>query len=100
MSLEHSPARARAGGNVSRTKTKADSALERAQRNDEALERARRNPLALTVSEFCASHRISRSQLYKLWRQSRGPRCMEVGKRRLISVEAAAAWRREREENV
>jgi hypothetical protein len=50
---------------------------------------------AFTVSEFCARHRISVQLFYKNRKQM--PRTFKVGTRVLISKEAAAAWRRERE---
>jgi predicted DNA-binding transcriptional regulator AlpA len=50
-----------------------------------------------TVAEFCQSHRISRAALYVMWRDGTGPRRMKVGVKNLISIEAAAEWRRERE---
>jgi hypothetical protein len=50
-----------------------------------------------TVAEFCSTHRMSRSALYKLWQMGIGPRYMRTGGKVLISVEAAADWRRERE---
>jgi predicted DNA-binding transcriptional regulator AlpA len=57
-------------------------------------ERPAPSRLALTVDEFCSAHGISRTHLYDLWREGRGPRFMRAGdKRRLISVEAAADWR-------
>ena len=37
-------------------------------------------PAAYDTLEFCAAHRISRSQLYKLWRAGVGPRFMRLGK--------------------
>ena len=52
---------------------------------------------AYTVREFCEAHRISRSALYGLWREGIGPRFISIGIKKLISVEAAEAWRRERE---
>ncbi len=52
---------------------------------------------ASTINEFCRAHRISRAFFYKLRKQGKGPRVMEVEGRRLISDEAAAAWRHERE---
>ena len=52
---------------------------------------------AYDVAGFCRAHKVSRSLLYELWRQGRGPRVMRVGSRRLISREAAADWRREME---
>jgi predicted DNA-binding transcriptional regulator AlpA len=52
---------------------------------------------ALSVVEFCEIHGVSRSLLYKLWAAGQGPKFFKAGARRLISKEAAAAWRRERE---
>jgi hypothetical protein len=52
---------------------------------------------AYTIPEFCAEHRISRPLYYKLRKAGLGPRIMRVGEKPLISVEAAADWRRERE---
>jgi hypothetical protein len=56
---------------------------------------------AYTVPEFCIAHRVGRSALYKLWQEGKGPRRFQIGQGRssrvLISVEAAADWRRERE---
>ena len=51
---------------------------------------------AFTVNEFCACHRISVQLFYKNRKQM--PRTFNVGTRVLISKEAAAAWRREREQ--
>lgn len=52
---------------------------------------------AYTVDEFCRSHRISRVKFYELLRDGRGPRTMRIGRRQLISREAAAEWRRQME---
>lgn len=52
---------------------------------------------AYTVDEFCAAYRICRASFYNLQKSNLGPRIMRVGGRVLISKEAAAAWRRERE---
>jgi hypothetical protein len=53
--------------------------------------------LALTISQFCEAFNISEAFYYKLKKQRQGPREMKVGARTLISLEAADAWRRERE---
>ena len=53
--------------------------------------------LALSILEFCAAFGISDDFYYKLKRQGQGPREMKVGKRTLISLAAADAWRIERE---
>ena len=47
-----------------------------------------------TVPEFCQAERISRSKLYMLWAEGKGPRFFNVGTRRLISHEARTEWRR------
>ena len=52
---------------------------------------------SLTLAEFCAAEKISRSMLYKLCEQGKGPRMFAVGTKRLISHEARQEWRRARE---
>lgn len=57
---------------------------------------------AYTVQEFCAAHGgFSRPFFYSLLKQGKGPRLMKVGRRTLITAEAAAEWRQrmERETN-
>jgi predicted DNA-binding transcriptional regulator AlpA len=49
---------------------------------------------AMTVDEFCQSHRISRGTFYNLLKSDQGPAVMKVGSRTLVSEEAAAEWRR------
>ena len=51
---------------------------------------------AYSVDEFCTRHRISVQLFYK--NRQHMPRTFNVGTRVLISKEAAAAWRREREQ--
>ena len=58
---------------------------------------AQLSPHALTVGEFCQSHKISRALFYLLRAEGRGPRTMKVGRRTLIAVESAEAWRRQME---
>jgi hypothetical protein len=53
--------------------------------------------MAFTITQFCAVHQISESMYFKEKAAGRGPDEMHVGSRRLISFEAAARWRRERE---
>lgn len=53
--------------------------------------------LAFTIDEFCHAHRISRAHFYNLQKGGTAPRTMRLGARVLISSEAAADWRRERE---
>ncbi|MCA0241403.1 MAG: helix-turn-helix domain-containing protein [Proteobacteria bacterium] len=50
-----------------------------------------------TVPQFCDAHNVSRTHLYQLLKDGAGPALMKVGRRTLISVEAAAAWRRDME---
>lgn len=45
------------------------------------------------IAEFCSAHKISRSAFYNLIGAGQGPRLMRVGKRVLITAEAAAEWR-------
>lgn len=45
------------------------------------------------VLEFCKSHKISRALLFKLWKSGDGPNVTKVGRRTLITTEAAAEWR-------
>jgi len=52
---------------------------------------------AYSVDEFCARHRISPQLFYKLKPLGLMPVTFNVGARVLISREAAAEWRRERE---
>lgn len=55
------------------------------------------DPATYTVTTFCQEHNISRSYLYRLWSEGRGPRRTKLGRRTLISREAAADWRRRME---
>jgi hypothetical protein len=54
--------------------------------------------LAMSIHAFCARHDISEDMYFKMQREGWGPRVMRVGARTLISIESAADWRREREE--
>jgi hypothetical protein len=53
--------------------------------------------LAFTVPEFCEAHRISRALFYLLLKRGDGPRLLKAGRRTLITVDAAAEWRRRME---
>jgi predicted DNA-binding transcriptional regulator AlpA len=53
--------------------------------------------LMSSVAEFCHQHGISRGTFYKLLGEGRGPTTVKVGRRTLISSEAAADWRRRME---
>ena len=53
--------------------------------------------LMMSVAEFCRDHGISRALFYELLKDGRGPTVAKVGRRTLISSEAAEAWRRRME---
>lgn len=53
--------------------------------------------LSYSIEEFCAATRISRRTFYSLMEKGNGPKTITVGRRRLVSVEAAQAWLRNRE---
>ena len=50
-----------------------------------------------TVEEFCEVERMSRSMLYKLWKEGKGPKFYWVGTVRRISHEARIEWQRQLE---
>jgi predicted DNA-binding transcriptional regulator AlpA len=52
---------------------------------------------ANSIPSFCRAHGISRATFYNLLKRGEGPIVMKVGKRTLVSDEAAAAWRRRME---
>jgi hypothetical protein len=52
---------------------------------------------AYSIPQFCTSHSISRALFYLLKREGRAPAIMKVGRRTLISADAAAAWRKRME---
>jgi hypothetical protein len=52
---------------------------------------------AYSIDEFCRRHGISPQLFYKLKPEGLMPPTFRLGARVLISREAAAAWRRERE---
>jgi hypothetical protein len=59
-------------------------------------DKAAREPAStmMSIPEFCRAHRISKALFYKLRRQGLAPPVCKAGSRSLISVEAAAQWRR------
>jgi len=54
---------------------------------------SRPDPAVYTVTDFCEEHRISRSYLYRLWSEGRGPRRTKVGRRTSSSGEAETVQR-------
>ena len=55
-------------------------------------------PAAYSINGFCKAHGISRSTYYELRKDKTGPVEMKVRKRKLISNESAADWRRRMEQ--
>jgi hypothetical protein len=53
--------------------------------------------MAYSVAAFCVAHSISAAMFYKMLAAGIGPQTMKAGTRTLISFEAAARWRAERE---
>jgi predicted DNA-binding transcriptional regulator AlpA len=54
--------------------------------------------LAFSIEQFCKIHSISRAKFYMLLREGLAPKIMQVGRRRLISIESAKQWRKDMEE--
>ena len=54
-------------------------------------------PMAYSIGQFCEAHNISADTYFRAQRAGLGPLTMKVGARTLITVEAAAAWQRDRE---
>lgn len=52
-----------------------------------------------SVDEWCQLSGISRTRFYELMAEGLAPKSFKVGKRRLISAEAAAAWTAQMEAN-
>jgi len=48
---------------------------------------------ASSVAHFCAEHGISRAFFYLLRARGDGPRIMKVGRRTLVTADAASEWR-------
>jgi hypothetical protein len=49
------------------------------------------------VKELCRRYGIATGTLYAAWRRGEGPKYMMIGDRRIVTDEAEADWRRERE---
>lgn len=52
---------------------------------------------AYSIPEFLQVYRISRTKLYELWQQGKGPKSYTIGRKRLVSVDAAQSWQRQME---
>ena len=50
---------------------------------------------AYTIAEFCQAYRVSRAELYEMWKAGTGPRRTRKGiKGVIITIEAALEWER------
>ena len=67
-------------------------------RNPTISNEGRAMSMMFSVAEFCHAHRISRGMFYKLLNDGRGPTAVKIGRRTLISNEAAEDWRRRMEQ--
>lgn len=52
---------------------------------------------AMTISEFCAKYRISRSTYYNMEEEGKAPRRIKLGRRVIITYAAAKDWERDLE---
>lgn len=52
---------------------------------------------AFTINDFCKAYSISRSLFYKLQHQGKAPQTFKLGKRVLISSDAAEQWQKSME---
>jgi hypothetical protein len=52
---------------------------------------------AYSIASFCQAHALSEAMYFKMRAIGLGPDEMEIGRRKAISIEAAAKWRAERE---
>jgi hypothetical protein len=53
-----------------------------------------------TINEFCRAERMSRAELYKLWKQGSGPDFYLVGTHRRISHQARVDWQQRNKVNI
>jgi predicted DNA-binding transcriptional regulator AlpA len=51
-----------------------------------------------SIDQFVKANRISRATFYNLMKRGKAPRTFRVGRRRLVSHEAAAEWQRAMED--
>lgn len=49
---------------------------------------------AYSIPQFCSAHCISRALFYVLLKNGQAPDIMKLGRRTLISAEAAEMWRK------
>ena len=53
---------------------------------------------AYDIDTFCFRHCISRPTYFRLKKEGQGPRIMRIGKKDIISREAASDWRKRMED--
>jgi hypothetical protein len=53
---------------------------------------------AVSIPAFCKAHGISCAHFYNLRKRGLAPRTLVAGRRRLVSDESAAAWRKSMEQ--
>lgn len=49
---------------------------------------------AFSINNFCTAHDMSRGLFYDLLKRGDGPEILKVGRRTLITIEAAEQWRK------
>jgi len=47
---------------------------------------------AYSISDFLEAYSLSRSALYRLWKEQRGPVTLRIGRKVIILVEDAKLW--------
>jgi predicted DNA-binding transcriptional regulator AlpA len=52
---------------------------------------------AYSIDQFCRAYGVGRDMYYAMLKNGTAPQCMTIGKRRLISLDAAARWQEARE---
>jgi predicted DNA-binding transcriptional regulator AlpA len=55
------------------------------------------SPDCFDIRSFCEANHISRGFFYKIAAEGKGPRTIRIGRKVLISREAAAEWRQRME---
>ena len=57
------------------------------------------NRQAYSITEFCTAYGISKVFLHSLWNRGEGPRRLKIGRKVLITREAAEEWVKAHEQN-
>ena len=60
----------------------------------DAIRKETMDPLVYTIAEFQRAHRLGHSKFYTLRKEGLAPRVVEIGGKKVIYGEDAAAWRR------